>query len=73
MKNKNNNIKAFLLAGLSIILIQCSPITDSVKQKPTPPIVTSQVDFWLTKADQSVRLEKQSSILAFGKYFLYDK
>lgn len=66
MKNKNNNIKAFLLAGLSVILIQCSPITDSVKQKPTPPIVTSQVDFWLTKADQSVRLEKQSSILAFG-------
>ena len=66
MKNKNNSTKVFLIAVLSVILVQCSPTTDPVKQKPTPPVVTNQVDFWLTKGDQSARLQKQSSVLAFG-------
>ncbi|WP_269686619.1 glycoside hydrolase family 30 protein [Flavobacterium lacustre] len=66
MKNKNNSTKVFLIAVLSVILVQCSPATDPVKQKPTTPVVTNQVDFWLTKGDQSSRLQKQSSVLAFG-------
>ena len=66
MKNKNNSTKVFLITFLSVILVQCSPTTDPVKQKPTPPVVANQVDFWLTKGDQSVRLQKQSSVLAFG-------
>lgn len=66
MKSKNNSIKVLLTTVLSVILVQCSPTTDPVKQKPTPPVVTNQVDFWLTKGDQSARLQKQSSVLAFG-------
>lgn len=34
---------------------------------PTPPVVaTSDMDFWLTKGDQTVLLQKQSTVLAFG-------
>ena len=66
MKSKNNSIKVLLTTVLSVILVQCSPTTDPVKQKPTPPVVTNQVDFWLTKGDQSARLQKQSSVLVFG-------
>jgi O-glycosyl hydrolase len=32
---------------------------------PTPPTVTNEVDFWLTKGDQSVKFEKQNTVLAF--------
>src|SRR5690606_16340641 len=31
-----------------------------------PPVVTNEVDFWLTKPDQTVLLTKQTDILAFG-------
>jgi len=33
---------------------------------PPPPPAVNQVDFWLTKGDQSVLLQKQNGILAFG-------
>ncbi|MEP6950162.1 MAG: glycoside hydrolase family 30 beta sandwich domain-containing protein [Ginsengibacter sp.] len=32
----------------------------------TPPVGTNDVDFWLTKGDQSVLLKKQSVVLSFG-------
>ena len=31
-----------------------------------PPVVNNEVDFWLTKPDQTVLLSKQTDILAFG-------
>lgn len=31
-----------------------------------PPVGTNDVDFWLTKNDQSVLLQKQSTVLSFG-------
>jgi glucosylceramidase len=31
-----------------------------------PPVGTNDVDFWLTKSDQSVLLQKQSMVLSFG-------
>ncbi len=31
-----------------------------------PPQVENEVDFWLTKADQSVKLQNQNGVLAFG-------
>lgn len=35
-------------------------------QPPTPPAGTNDVDFWLTKSDQSVLLQKQTVTLSFG-------
>ncbi|MEO7834202.1 MAG: glucosylceramidase, partial [Ginsengibacter sp.] len=34
---------------------------------PTPPVAgTNDMDFWLTKGDQTVLLQKQSTVLSFG-------
>lgn len=68
MKNKKNSIKTLVLIALSAVLTQCSSSTDAVKlaTKPIPSEVSNQVDFWLTKGNQSVKLQKQSTGLAFG-------
>ena len=67
--NKLKIMKIFLLAMLTSLMSNCS--TSGGGSTPTPPptpppVVTNEVDFWLTKADQSVKLLKQSSVLAFG-------
>jgi glucosylceramidase len=59
--------KKFLILMAMIFLI-------SFRQKngpgiPTAPVnvsIKNDVDFWLTKADESVKLQKQSAILSFG-------
>ena len=50
------------------ILLSCSSSNDAIKPSPvpTPTPVVNEMDFWLTKADQSVKLQKQSAILGFG-------
>ncbi|MDZ4329234.1 MAG: glucosylceramidase, partial [Flavobacterium sp.] len=50
---------------------KCSPSGDTVDPAPaptpTPPMaVTNEMDFWLTKGNQSAVLQKQTSVLAFG-------
>ncbi len=52
--------------------VKCSSSSDPVENPPvdppvTPPVVvTNDVDFWLTKGNQTVLLAKQSGILGFG-------
>lgn len=61
-------MKFFLLALLTSLVSNCST-GGGTAPTPTPippPVVTNEIDFWLTKADQSVKLLKQSSVLAFG-------
>jgi glucosylceramidase len=58
-----------IMRFLSIItlistFISCAQSNDVVNNPPNP--VANEVDFWLTKGNQSVNLEKQSSVLAFG-------
>jgi len=45
-------------------LIGCAQSND-VTSNPTPQIITNEVDFWLTKGDQSVKLQKQATELVF--------
>jgi len=62
-------MKTFLLITLTVLLSKCSSSNGGTTPPPNPippPVVTNEVDFWLTKGDQSVLLKKQSSILAFG-------
>src|SRR5687768_16457957 len=33
---------------------------------PPPPVATNDVDFWLTKGDETVVLAKQTGVLSFG-------
>lgn len=48
--------------------ISCSSSNEGADSPtPTPtPVVKNEVDFWLTKGNQSVLLQKQTNILAFG-------
>ncbi len=57
---------AFIILMIALISVQsdCSKKTNS--QAPTPPIGTNAISFWVTKADQSVLLQKQSGLLALG-------
>lgn len=68
MKNKTHTTVKFLI--LSVVFItfgNCdNPDNEVVKPIPEPPVAANEMDFWLTKADQSVKLQKQSGILAFG-------
>lgn len=66
MKNKIVTVmKSLILMFLFIALNNCSKQNNEDNPVPEPPIATNEVDFWLTKADQSVKLQKQSGILAF--------
>jgi glucosylceramidase len=63
-----DTIKPLFLAAILFAQTSCSTSNDAVEQDPpvTPPVVvTNDVDFWLTKSDQSVLLKKQSGNLGF--------
>jgi glucosylceramidase len=63
-----NIIKTIALISLLVANIMCSKPSDSVSTPPTviPPSGTNEVDFWLTKGDESVKLTKQTTVLSFG-------
>jgi glucosylceramidase len=63
-------LKHFFL-GLTIVAqLGCSSSNDSVEPTPVPtpipPVTKNEVDFWLTKGNQSVLLQKQLDVLGFG-------
>lgn len=63
-------LKHFFL-GLTIMAqLGCSSSNDSVEPTPvptpTPPVTKNEVDFWMTKGNQSVLLQKQLGVLSFG-------
>lgn len=62
-------MKFLVVLTLTLLMSKCSPSGDTVGPAPTPTppiVVTNEMDFWLTKGNQSVALQKQTSILAFG-------
>ena len=64
--NKLYKMKFLFLLVMMGSLANCSESGNSTT--PTDPITPSvnEVDFWLTKGDQTVKLEKQATILKFG-------
>ena len=66
MKNKIVTVmKSLILMFAFLAINNCSKQNNEDNPLPEPPITTNEVDFWLTKADQSVKLQKQSGILTF--------
>lgn len=59
-------MKFLYLLTLSFLFLNCSSSNEIARSTPDLPTIASQVDFWLTKGDQSVSLQKQSKALAFG-------
>lgn len=71
MKKKRTSEKylktSFLLLLAAFSLMGCKKTGNKTTPPPVvPPVVTNEVDFWLTKGDQSVKLQKQSTVLGFG-------
>lgn len=61
-------MKFSLLAAMTSLLFNCAPSNDVVKPTPVPAPtpITNDMDFWLTKGDQSVLLQKQTVVLGFN-------
>lgn len=60
-------IKKVILLGFVLLIVSCcSRGTDTPKtpDNPKPPI-TNDVEAWLTKGDESVKLQKQTTVLGF--------
>lgn len=59
-------VSLFAIAALFL----CGECKKSDGGTPTPPVTpgptVNEVDFWLTKADQSALLQKQTTVLGFG-------
>ena len=56
-----------VLIILSSFLLNCS-VSNSGSTSISAPVV-NDIDFWLTKGDQTVKLQKQSSVLTFGTFY----
>lgn len=61
-------MKSLILMVAFIALNNCSKQNNEDNPLPEPPIATNEVDFWLTKSDESIKLQKQTGILAFGNF-----
>ena len=64
-------IKLFVIVIIALLNLKggCSKKNsggDTITPLPIPPVAINEVDFWLTKSDQSVLLQKQSTTLSFG-------
>ena len=68
MKVIKISMKILFLVALTSVLLKCAPSNDAVKPTPIPPTTptVNDMDFWLTKGDQSVLLQKQTAVLGFG-------
>ena len=69
---KRKLIPCLVFCTIAVVVFSCSKkssgggggvIIDTI---PKPPVGVNDVDFWLTKNDQSVLLQKQSTVLSFG-------
>lgn len=56
-------MKLLLIISIAGLINGCK---EPLKNYATPPQETNEVDFWLTKSDQSVKLQKQSAVMRFG-------
>ena len=62
----HKKLQLLLFGSLLGILSSCAQSSSEAGQEPNPDPVTNEVDFWLTKENGSIKLEKQSVVLGFG-------
>ena len=61
---KKSYLFIWAIASMST-MAYCSRSTSSPTPEPPKPTPTNDVEVWLTKGDQSVKLQKQNTILGF--------
>lgn len=62
------NLSRIAIAGFAILSVSCCSRTAEENKKPdppVPPVVKNEVDVWITKGDESVKLQKQTTPVAF--------
>ena len=62
------NLSRIAIAGFAIISVSCCSRNAEENKKPdppVPPVVKNEVDVWITKGDESVKLQKQTTPVAF--------
>ncbi|MDD5151262.1 MAG: glycoside hydrolase family 30 beta sandwich domain-containing protein [Flavobacterium sp.] len=61
-------MKSLFLLTISVLFLNCSSSKSITDKTPatTALLAPTQMDFWLTKGDQSVKLQKQLAISPFG-------
>ena len=62
-------MKIFLIISILFIQLNCSSTSNSDNPAPVTPVTQNDVDFWLTKGNQTVNLQKQTTVLGFGTSF----
>lgn len=58
-------MKVSLLITIMAVQLNCSFFSQAQNTSPLPPVITNEVDFWLTKGDQSIKFKKQAAELVF--------
>lgn len=68
---KHKIIKVFLFVLLFASQVNCTKTENSPNETPEdkPIVAQNEVEFWLTKGDQSVLLQKQDAVLTFGNSY----
>lgn len=66
---KSSFIVLVTVCSIGLNSVQSSCKKNGGDDVPQPPAPVNQVDFWLTKGDQSALLEKQTSVLSFGNVY----
>ena len=66
--NTLNKMKSVIIIAFILSFANCSKSANEDKDDTivTPPSIVNDVDFWLTKGDQSVKLQKQNTTLSFN-------
>lgn len=66
-----DKMKLLAIIALFISLANCSKSSSEEKDTTVinPPEIKNEVDFWLTKSDESVKIEKQATLLAFSNTY----
>ena len=62
------NLSRIAIAGFAIISVSCCSRNAEENKKPdppVPPVVKNEVDVWITKGDESVKLQKQTTPVVF--------
>lgn len=62
---RNRRFGYFML--VAIMFVGCKNNSDAGSPPVVPPVIpVNEIDFWLTRPDETVKLRKQSTVLAFG-------